>query len=93
MKAWRSPAVTRMALLQVSPTVVLAILDHYVRRNEDQDRVIGTLLGVLNEAGEIEVRNSFPVPHNEKDGTVRLAPYALCPRTFPCAVADAVRRG
>ena len=79
---------TRMALAQVSPTVVLAILDHYVRRNEDQDRVIGTLLGVLNEAGEIEVRNSFPVPHNEKDGTVRLARRARRrPRAF------SVRRG
>jgi len=46
--------------------VLFNILDHYIRRNEDQDRVIGTLLGVNND-GVIEIRNSFPVPHSESD--------------------------
>jgi len=52
---------------KVSPVVLLTILDHYTRRNEDQTRVIGTLLGIINENGEVEIRNCFPVPHNETD--------------------------
>jgi hypothetical protein len=58
--------------VQVSPTVVLSILDHYVRRNDNQDRVIGALLGGVNEAGEIEVRSAFPVPHTEAEDSVRV---------------------
>ena len=45
---------------------LFAILDHSVRRNADQDRVIGTLLGVRSEdGGEVEIRNAFAVPHTE----------------------------
>lgn len=56
--------------IKVHPVVVLSILDHFNRRNSDQQRVIGTLLGVVSEGGDVDVRNSFPVPHseNEKDG-------------------------
>ena len=32
---------------QVDPLVLFNILDHFQRRNEGQDRVIGTLLGVV----------------------------------------------
>lgn len=46
----------------------MAILDHYLRRNEDQDRVVGTLLGVRSENGQvIEVKSCFAVPHSEND--------------------------
>ncbi len=56
--------------LQVLPVVYFSILDHYVRRNDGQDRVIGTLLGTV-VGQNIEVSNCFPVPHNETDDQVR----------------------
>jgi len=50
----------------VQPQAMLAILDHSLRRPEDQERVIGTLLGVRSEDGtEIEIRNCYAVPHTE----------------------------
>jgi len=51
--------------VSVHPVVIFSVLDHFIRRNEGH-RVIGTLLGVINE-GQIEVRSSFPVPHTEGD--------------------------
>jgi len=50
--------------VKVHPVVIFNILDHFIRRPEGQDRVIGTLLGV-NVEGTIEIRNCFPVPHTE----------------------------
>ena len=50
----------------VHPVVILNILDHHSRRNKDQKRVIGTLLGINND-GMIEITNCFPVPHKEVD--------------------------
>ena len=49
---------------KIHPTVIFAILDHYVRRNDAQNRVIGTLLGVEND-GVIEIKSSFPELHSE----------------------------
>ncbi|KAK9723011.1 hypothetical protein K7432_002261 [Basidiobolus ranarum] len=55
----------------VNPIVFFSILDHYLRRNENQDRVIGTLLGVRSEDGsEVQIRNCFPVPHDETQDQV-----------------------
>ncbi|CAH1757796.1 14175_t:CDS:2 [Entrophospora sp. SA101] len=57
---------SRSFTVSVHPVVFFSILDHYLRRQREQHRVIGTLLGVRNEDGsEVEVRNCFPVPHNE----------------------------
>ncbi|EGG13560.1 Mov34/MPN/PAD-1 family protein [Cavenderia fasciculata] len=53
-------------IIKVHPLVIFNILDHYIRRNEGQDRVIGTLLGFNND-GVIEIRNCFPVVHSEGD--------------------------
>lgn len=39
------------------------------RRNDQQTRVIGTLLGTVN-GRSIEVTNCFPVPHSETDDQV-----------------------
>eukprot|EP01132_Coremiostelium_polycephalum_P003611 gene3611-4495_t len=50
--------------VKVHPVVIFNILDHYIRRNVGQDRVIGTLLGFNND-GVIEIRNCFPVVHSE----------------------------
>lgn len=48
----------------LSPLVVFSVLDHWMRRSEGQDRVIGTLLGANND-GQLEITNCFPVPHTE----------------------------
>ena len=42
----------------------------YIRRQETQERVIGTLLGTVSPDGVVEVKNSYAVPHNEQDDTV-----------------------
>src|SRR6266542_3910868 len=63
---------SRSFTVTVNPVVLFSILDHFVRRNENQSRVIGTLLGVRSEDGsEVEVRNCFPVPHSETREQVR----------------------
>jgi translation initiation factor 3 subunit F len=50
----------------VHPNVLFSILDHYLRRNETQERVIGTLLGVRNEDNTvIDVKSCFAVLHRE----------------------------
>ena len=50
----------------VHPQALFSILDHASRRPLEQDRVIGTLLGVRSEDGtEVEVRNCYAVPHTE----------------------------
>lgn len=49
--------------------VLFSILDHYLRRPENQKRVIGTLLGTVT-TNVVEVTNSFAVPHLEKNEEV-----------------------
>lgn len=52
---------------------IFSILDHSLRRNADQDRVIGTLLGTRSEDGtEVEIRNSFAVGHTETTDQVEV---------------------
>jgi len=60
------------AKAKVLPVCYFGILDHYSRRSEVQQegRVIGTLLGVQNPDGTVEITNCFPVPHNETDEQV-----------------------
>jgi len=53
--------------VDVHPLVLFNILDHYIRRNDGQERVIGTLLGVVSGPNSVTVTNSFPVPHSEGD--------------------------
>lgn len=50
----------------IQPQALFSILDHASRRPADQERVIGTLLGVRSEDGtEVEIRNCYAVPHTE----------------------------
>lgn len=52
--------------MTVHPVALLSILDHYLRRTDAQERVIGTLLGIRSADGsEVEVRSSFAVLHSE----------------------------
>eukprot|EP01108_Squamamoeba_japonica_P006401 TRINITY_DN5185_c0_g1_i2.p2 TRINITY_DN5185_c0_g1~~TRINITY_DN5185_c0_g1_i2.p2 ORF type:complete len:324 (+),score=185.19 TRINITY_DN5185_c0_g1_i2:42-1013(+) len=55
--------------VSVHPVVVFNVVDHHSRRPEEAERVIGALLGVVSPSGEVDVRDSFPVPHTE-DGKV-----------------------
>ncbi|KAF8999013.1 Mov34-domain-containing protein [Hymenopellis radicata] len=48
----------------IHPVALFSILDHYLRRTEKQERVLGTLLGTRNDS-EVEVRSSFAVLHSE----------------------------
>ncbi len=50
--------------VKVHPVVLLQVCDAYIRRNEKQERVIGTLLGSSIE-GVVEVKSCYVVPHNE----------------------------
>ncbi|CAD6273371.1 unnamed protein product [Miscanthus lutarioriparius] len=40
------------------------VCDSYVRRPDQADHVIGTLLGSLLPDGTVHVRNSYVVPHS-----------------------------
>lgn len=52
---------------------LFSILDHSLRRNTDQERVIGTLLGHRSEDGtEVEIRNCYAVPHTETQEQVEV---------------------
>jgi len=53
----------------IHPVAIFSILDHYLRRSDSQDRVIGTLLGTRHDT-EVEVRSSFAVLHSETDEQV-----------------------
>lgn len=54
---------------RVQPVVLLSIIDHHSRRNENQHRVIGTLLGSVVD-GVVDIRGCLPVPHNEDEEQV-----------------------
>eukprot|EP00616_Rhizochromulina_sp_CCMP1243_P001437 CAMPEP_0118963828 /NCGR_PEP_ID=MMETSP1173-20130426/1635_1 /TAXON_ID=1034831 /ORGANISM="Rhizochromulina marina cf, Strain CCMP1243" /LENGTH=299 /DNA_ID=CAMNT_0006912213 /DNA_START=83 /DNA_END=982 /DNA_ORIENTATION=+ len=56
-------------LVKVHPAVLFSILDHFIRRQEGQVRVIGTLLGYVEESC-VEVTNCFAVPHSDKQDEV-----------------------
>ncbi|OKL59221.1 Eukaryotic translation initiation factor 3 subunit F [Talaromyces atroroseus] len=57
----------------IQPQAIFSILDHSLRRNADQDRVIGTLLGTRSEDGtEVEIRSCFAVGHTETTDQVEV---------------------
>jgi translation initiation factor 3 subunit F len=55
----------------VHPLVLLHILDHHTRRQENAGRVIGTLLG-RRDGNLVEVTNCFAVPHAEQGDEVAI---------------------
>lgn len=58
--------------------VLFSVLDHYLRRPENQKRVIGTLLGTVT-ANVVEITNSFAVPHLEKNDEVHMTFFLVRP--------------
>ncbi|KAJ1663880.1 hypothetical protein IW140_004557 [Coemansia sp. RSA 1813] len=66
-------ATTTAQQCYIHPVVLFSILDHYLRRNDNQVRVIGTLLGVRSDDGRVaEIRNCFSVLHFETDDEVEM---------------------
>jgi translation initiation factor 3 subunit F len=58
-------------LVKVHPAVLFAVLDHFARRDDGKKRVIGTLLGRVDEVtGVVEVTDCFAVPHSDKNDEV-----------------------
>lgn len=45
----------------IHPTITPNILDHYLRKPEDQDIVVGTLLGTI-DGSIVDIYSSFSVP-------------------------------
>jgi hypothetical protein len=58
---------------KVHPVVLFNISDAYIRRNEGQERVIGTLLGTVSSDGTVEIKNSYAVPHKETSDEVSMS--------------------
>lgn len=56
--------------VKVQPLALLNICDAFVRRNEGQARVIGTLLGTVID-NVVEVKNCYAVPHKDDSDQVR----------------------
>lgn len=50
---------------KIHPLVIFNICDCYVRRPDQAERVIGTLLGSILPDGTVDIRNSYAVPHSE----------------------------
>ncbi|KAF3628641.1 Eukaryotic translation initiation factor 3 subunit F [Capsicum annuum] len=57
---------------KVHPLVIFNICDCYVRRPDQADRIIGTLLGSVLPDGTADIRNSYAVPHSESQDQVAL---------------------
>lgn len=54
----------------IHPTIVSNILDHYLRRPEDQSTVIGTLLGMV-DGSKVDIQTSFSCPlSHTSDGRI-----------------------
>ncbi|GMG98308.1 hypothetical protein Nepgr_000148 [Nepenthes gracilis] len=58
--------------VKVHPVVIFNICNCYIRRPDQAERVIGTLLGSVLPDGTVDVRNSYAVPHNEYSDQVAL---------------------
>ncbi|CAN4081439.1 unnamed protein product [Withania somnifera] len=57
---------------KVHPLVIFNICDCYVRRPDQADRIIGTLLGSVLPDSTVDIRNSYAVPHSESQDQVSL---------------------
>ncbi|CAH9087693.1 unnamed protein product [Cuscuta europaea] len=66
-----SPSATTLSA-RVHPLVIFNICDCYVRRPDQAERVIGTLLGSVLSDGTVDIRNSYAVPHSESKDQVAL---------------------
>ncbi|KAJ8657781.1 hypothetical protein O0I10_006596 [Lichtheimia ornata] len=57
----------------VSPVVLFSVLDQFLRRDEQQNKVVGALLGARSPDGtEVEIRNAFSVIYTEEESQIVL---------------------
>lgn len=63
-----TPSAQGSTSVNVHPLVLLSILDHHIRRDGSQDRVIGALLGTVGAGGVVEVTDAFGVHHSLRVG-------------------------
>ncbi|KAJ9545799.1 hypothetical protein OSB04_025506 [Centaurea solstitialis] len=61
-----------LSTAKLHPLVLVNICDSFVRRPDQAERVIGTLLGSLLPDGTVDIRNAYVVPHNESSDQVAL---------------------
>jgi translation initiation factor 3 subunit F len=73
-KAVLLPTSNTSVSVRVHPVALFAICDAYIRRNEKQERVIGTLLGTVTDSNVLEVKNCYVVPHTESSEQVSTDP-------------------
>ncbi|ORE10229.1 hypothetical protein BCV72DRAFT_30219 [Rhizopus microsporus var. microsporus] len=73
-----------------SPVVLFNILDHYLRRNEPETKVVGAILGARSTDGtEVEIRNAFALIYTTEENEISLdrehyrAMYELHQRVNP----------
>ena len=45
--------------------VMFQVLDHHTRRNEQEGRVVGALLGSVSSDGTVQLKNAFPMNHDD----------------------------
>lgn len=64
------PSSSNGVSVRLHPVALFSICDAYIRRNEKQDRVIGTLLGAVVD-NVLEIKNCYVVPHNESSEQVQ----------------------
>lgn len=56
-----------------SPVVLFSVLDHFLRRDDSQQKVIGALLGVRSQDGsEVEIRNVMPLIYTVEENSIAL---------------------
>lgn len=60
------------SVVKVHPMVLFGIMDHFSRRTELSQRVVGALLGTVSMEGVVEVKNYFPIPHTDKPDQIDL---------------------
>lgn len=62
----------KITTVRLHPTALFTIVDSYEHRSENQQRVIGTLLGSFDFAkGAVDITNCFHVNHSESGDEVR----------------------
>lgn len=57
-----------ITLVKIHPTAIFGILNHFIRKDDRQPRVLGSLLGNRLLNGEVEITNSFGIPYSERTG-------------------------
>jgi translation initiation factor 3 subunit F len=58
-------ATTQAISCNLHPVVMFQILDHHTRRNVEEGRVVGALLGSVGSDGSVSLKNAFSMSHDD----------------------------